>query len=127
MIVLLVLLDRKADLGEKIPDVDVLDQSAPKPAPPYAVILHNDDSNTMEFVVSVLRKVFKYSIAKSWWLMLSIHFKGKGIIWSGSEKEAREKAQQVIAMGPDPSLFAKFRRAGPLTVTVEQLPGDDNS
>ena len=38
--------------------------------PPYAVVLHNDDVNTMEFVVSVLRKVFGYSVPKCADLMM---------------------------------------------------------
>ena len=41
--------------------------------PPYAVILHNDDLNGMDFVVGVLRKVFGYTVPKCFELMLEAH------------------------------------------------------
>ena len=44
--------------------------------PPYAVILHNDDHNGMDFVIMVLRKVFGYTVEKCVELMLEAHEKG---------------------------------------------------
>ena len=45
--------------------------------PPYAVILHNDDSNTMDFVILVLQKVFGYTVEKCVKLMLEAHETGR--------------------------------------------------
>ena len=84
--------------------------------PPYAVVLHNDDKNTMEFVVSVLRKVFGYTVEKCVELMLEAHQKGKAAVWVGAMEVAELKADQIRSCGPDP-----FVKSGghPLGVSVE--------
>src|SRR5688572_20474238 len=85
--------------------------------PPFAVLLHNDDVNTMEFVVAVLRKVFGYTIEKCVELMLEAHTKGRVVVWTGPLELAELKADQIISCGADPDR----REAGaqPLRVTVE--------
>lgn len=45
--------------------------------PPYAVILHNDDINTFEFVIGVLQKVFGYDLLKAVVLTTQAHFAGR--------------------------------------------------
>src|SRR5580658_4356939 len=85
--------------------------------PPYAVLLHNDDVNTMDFVVIVLRKVFGYTVEKCVTLMMEAHNKGKAVIWSGVREVAELKADQIVGCGADPDR-AKVG-AEPLRVTVE--------
>jgi ATP-dependent Clp protease adaptor protein ClpS len=84
---------------------------------PYAVILHNDDINTMDFVVAVLQKVFSYRLEKCMTLMMEAHDTGRTIVWVGPLEVAELKADQIIGCGPDPSQSA--RKAEPLRVTVE--------
>lgn len=86
----------------------------------YAVILHNDSLNTMEYVVGVLRKVFHYGRTKAIWLMLKAHVSGKSIVWSGSLEVAEWKAEQLKSCGPDPVM--RCHGAAALHVTVEALP-----
>ncbi len=84
--------------------------------PPYAVILHNDDTNTTDFVVMVLRKVFGYSVEKCVKLMLEAHERGKAVVWIGALEVAELKADQIRSCGADPGA----KKSGhPLTVTVE--------
>jgi ATP-dependent Clp protease adaptor protein ClpS len=85
--------------------------------PPYAVILHNDDINTMEFVVAVLRKVFGYTVERCVELMLEAHQKGRSAVWIGPLEVAELKADQITSCGPDPLRITDG--AGPLAVTVE--------
>ncbi len=97
------------------------DAARPKRQPPYAVILHNDPINTIGFVVTVIRKVFRYGGGKAFWLTLRAHVGGRSIVWTGSLEVAELKAQQVRACGPDPSMLDHGAR--PLKTTIEPLPG----
>ncbi len=85
--------------------------------PPYAVILHNDDLNGMEFVVTVLRQVFGYTVEKCVELMLEAHEKGRAAVWVGALEVAELKADQIRSCGPDPE--QKKKGAQPLGVSVE--------
>lgn len=91
-----------------------------KRQPPYAVVLHNDDLNTFEFVIGVLRKVFHYDEAQAKQLTMAAHRQGRSIVWSGQLEIAELKADQIRSCGPDPE--TKARGALVLRVTVEPLP-----
>jgi ATP-dependent Clp protease adaptor protein ClpS len=91
-----------------------------KPLPPYVVVLHNDDLNTVDFVISVLRKVFNYDRPKAVQLTFQAHHAGRAPVWTGNLEVAELRADQIRSCGPDPVM--KSRGAGVLRVTVEPLP-----
>ena len=88
--------------------------------PPYSVVLHNDDINGFDFVVGVLRKVFRYAEPQAHLLTLEAHKSGRSIVWTGALEVAEFKADQVRSCGPDPNM--KSRGATSLGVTVEPAP-----
>ena len=90
-----------------------------KRQPPYAVILHNDDINTCEFVIGVLMKVFGYGVEKCVQLMLEAHNNSRSVVWSGSLEVAELKADQIHSCGPDPDM--KDKGAEPLRVSLEPM------
>lgn len=90
-----------------------------KRQPPYAVVLHNDDLNTFEFVVDVLRKVFSFPLEKAVLHTLEAHEKERSVVWTGALEIAELKADQIHSCGADPATAAKG--AEPLRVTVEPL------
>lgn len=96
------------------------EKTKPKRQPLYGVILHNDDLNSFDYVISVLRKVFHYDRPKARKLTLEAHEKGRSIVWSGQLEHAELKADQIRSCGPDP--YMKARGALALKVTVEPLP-----
>lgn len=57
----------------------------------YAVLLHNDDYTTMEFVVMVLMQAFHHSEPKAAQIMLQVHQKGVGVagVYTYEVAEAR--------------------------------------
>lgn len=102
------------------PAVVPREQTETRRQPPYAVVLHNDDINGMDFVVGVLRKVFNYGRVRAVWLMLKAHVTGRAIVWTGSLEVAELKADQLRSCGSDPNM--KHRGAPPLGVSIEPLP-----
>jgi ATP-dependent Clp protease adaptor protein ClpS len=93
------------------------EQSSTKQLPPYAVILHNDDFNTFDFVIGVIMKVFHYPVEKAIAHTLEAHQSGRSIVWSGSKEVAELKAEQIHSCGADPK--ARERGAQPLQVSIE--------
>jgi ATP-dependent Clp protease adaptor protein ClpS len=85
--------------------------------PPYAVILHNDDINTMDWVIVVLIKVFGYAVEKCFELMIKAHESGQSVVWVGPLEVAELKADQIHSCGPDPTRIDAG--AQPLRVTLE--------
>jgi ATP-dependent Clp protease adaptor protein ClpS len=102
---------------EVIPETETDTETKTRRQPPYAVILHNDDINSMDFVVSVLRKVFGYTVEKCVDLMIEAHEKGRSVVWIGAREVAELKADQIHSCGADP--VAKQKGAQPLGVSVE--------
>lgn len=79
----------------------------------FAVVLHNDDFTTMEFVVEVLMKVFYKSMQEAEMLMLAVHHSGHARIGSYSYDIACTKAARATEMA---------RAEGfPLRITVEEV------
>jgi ATP-dependent Clp protease adaptor protein ClpS len=103
-----------------LPDTDTDNETRTKRQPPYAVILHNDDVNTMDFVIEVLQKVFGYPVEKCFTLMIEAHEKGRAVVWIGALEVAELKADQIHSCGPDPN--QKSKGAEPLRVSVEPAP-----
>src|SRR6266550_526869 len=88
-------------LPDVLPESDTETQT--RRQPPFAVILHNDDHNGMDFVVMVLRKVFGYTVEKCVELMLEAHEKGRSVVWVGALELAELKADQIHSCGADPA------------------------
>jgi ATP-dependent Clp protease adaptor protein ClpS len=104
-------------MSSAVPLPETESETKTRRQPPYAVILHNDDLNGMDFVIEVLRKVFGYEPEKCFELMMEAHEKGRVVVWVGSLEVAELKADQIHSCGPDPR--AKEKGAQPLGVSVE--------
>lgn len=80
----------------------------------YKVILHNDDTTTMDFVILVLTQIFHRTVEEAIEVTIYIHHNGQGIAGSPYTHEvAEEKTLETIS----------FARANgfPLTATFEEL------
>ena len=117
--------NREADVETAEPEAprkhaDPRAESKNRRQPPYAVILHNDHLNSMDFVIESLIAVFGYSSTKCFMLTLQAHAGGRSLIWSGMKEHAEFKAEQLKSRGADPE--AKASGAKPLKVTIEPMP-----
>ena len=119
------------DAGVAVMEPQVVVKPKPKPAkpdpetkkkrqPPYAVILHNDDDHTFQYVIDLLMKLFAYPLEKAFVLTTQVHTQGKSIVWSGTLELAELKRDQVRGFGPD--FYATKKVEFPLGVTIEPLP-----
>ena len=69
--------------------------------PRFKVLLHNDDFTPMEFVVSVLEKVFGKSPAAATQIMLQIHRGGLGVAGVYAREVAETKVATVHSLAED--------------------------
>ncbi|MEC7120259.1 MAG: ATP-dependent Clp protease adapter ClpS [Pseudomonadota bacterium] len=83
-------------------DADAESDSEVMTAPPalerpplYAVILFNDDYTPMEFVIEVLQQYFGLDLDRATEVMLTVHYRGKGVAGVYPRDIAETKAQQV--------------------------------
>lgn len=95
-------------------------QAKKKKQPRYAVILHNDDDHTFQYVIDMLMKIFAYPLEKAFVLTNQVHTQGKSMVWSGPLELAELKRDQVRSFGPD--FYAVKKVEYPLGVTIEPLP-----
>ena len=79
----------------------------------FKVLLHNDDYTTMDFVVRVLKEVFRKPEPEALQIMLNVHHKGVGVCGVYTVEVAETKVSLVESMS---------RQAGyPLRSTIEEV------
>ena len=80
--------------------------------PKYCVILLNDDSTPMDFVINICQTIFNKTKPKAEAITLEVHKKGKGVAGIYSYEVAEQKCVETVT---------EARRNGfPLDVTLEK-------
>lgn len=93
-----------------VEEVTKIDTDIPNPGK-YKVVIKNDDSTPMDFVIALLMSVFKHNEENSKRIMLQIHHEGAGIAGVYSFEVAEQK-------GIEGTLLAR-QHGWPLQITVE--------
>lgn len=94
------------------PDVEEETDVREKLAPLWRVICHDDPITTMDFVVEVLRSVFKLPQPRAVELMLRVHHTGAAVVGRYPEEAARRRVTRATGLA---------RAKGyPLTFTIEK-------
>ena len=70
-------------------------QKKTQPPPMYKVMLNNDDSTPMEFVIDVLCRFFNMDGDKANQIMLTVHYRGKAVCGVFTAEIAETKVLQV--------------------------------
>lgn len=77
----------------------------------FAVVFHNDDYTTQEFVVMVLMQLFHKSVTEATQIMLQVHHKGAGVVGTYSREVAETKVDQTTELARE--------HGHPLKATIE--------
>ena len=101
-------------MGKQHQEGSVLEAKRSKLAPPplYTVVLLNDDSTPMDFVVLVLQKFFSMDRERAMQIMLKVHMEGRGVCGVYPRDIAATKVEQV-------STFARENQH-PLACVMEE-------
>jgi ATP-dependent Clp protease adaptor protein ClpS len=75
--------------------VQTAEREALKTPPLWRVVLHNDDYTSQDFVVMVLRTVFRKPEPEAVRIMMAVHKAGRGVAGVYSYDIAETKLQQV--------------------------------
>ena len=78
----------------------------------YHVIMLNDDTTPMDFVISVLTQVFNKDVETAKQIMIEIHNKGRGVAGAYSFEVAEQKCAETTTISR--------RNNYPLEVTIEE-------
>ncbi|WP_169974262.1 ATP-dependent Clp protease adaptor ClpS [Tautonia rosea] len=115
-----------------VADPIVTTKTAPKPQehaenetetrrqPPYNVIILNDEEHTFDYVIELLCKLFRHSLATAQELTWRIHLTGRAVVLTTHKELAELKRDQVLSYGPDPRMSVS---KGPLDCFIEPAPG----
>lgn len=79
--------------------------------PPVHVIIHNDDVTPMDFVVTVLVRIFDLTMPDAEYVMLTAHLTGKALVATLPRSEAQKKVGKAH--------FAASLEGYPLHFTIE--------
>jgi len=93
-------------------------QSKPRQAPLYNIVLWNDDYHTYEYVIAMLQRLFGYTHEQGYQMAEAVDTLGKVIVYTGAYEHAEFKRDQIQAFGADPvltesigSMFATLEKA----------------
>jgi ATP-dependent Clp protease adaptor protein ClpS len=86
-------------------------EQPPRLAPRYKVLIHNDDSTPMDFVILVLQDIFKKEMNDAFEIMLTAHHTGLALVCVLPLEEAELRIEQAHSMARP--------RKYPLTFTCE--------
>tara|TARA_B100001057_G_C22482342_1_gene806944 strand:- start:128 stop:427 length:300 start_codon:yes stop_codon:yes gene_type:complete len=78
----------------------------------YHVIMLNDDTTPMDFVISIIVQVFNKQVEEAKEIMIEIHNKGREVVGSYSFEVAEQKCVETTTIAR--------RNNYPLEVTIEE-------
>lgn len=64
----------------------------------YKVVMLNDDSTPMEWVVSLLTEIFKHSVSSAEKIMLTIHSEGSAVVGIYTFEIAEQKSVEAMTL-----------------------------
>ena len=88
-------------LGNKMSTEVIIDEKIKKETQKpsdYNVIMLNDDSTPMEWVIELLQEIYRHSSATAQELMLKIHNDGSAVVGTYKYEIAEQKAMESVSV-----------------------------
>jgi len=86
------------EVAVPVRQVEPVEETKPLVAPPWNVIVHDDDVTTMEFVVWLLVSLFGRALDEAVALMLEVHATGAAVVCACSQERAELYVEQVVSL-----------------------------
>ena len=99
------------DITQDIKIDEKISQKIEEPSK-YKVVMLNDDSTPMEWVIEILKLIFKHSQETAEKITLTIHNEGSGIVGVYSYEIAEQKTTEAVT--------ASRERGFPLVIKMEK-------
>lgn len=93
----------------------------PKRQPRYQVILWNDNDHSYEYVMMMMKELFRLPLEKGFQVAKEVDSSGRAICMTTTRELAELKRDQIHAYGKD-SMIARCK--GSMSATIEPVPGD---
>lgn len=100
------------------PKVDKKNRNKPKKQPRYNVILWDDSDHSYDYVVRMMKTVFRHEIEKGFQIAKEVDSSGKAIVLTTTMEHAELKRDQVHAFGKD-DLIPRCK--GSMSATIEPV------
>ena len=93
-------------------------RAKPKQQPRYNVILWNDDEHSYQYVVLMMKEIFRYSIEKGYQIATEVDKSGRSICLTTTMEHAELKRDQIHSFGKD-GLIPRCK--GSMSATIEPM------
>lgn len=105
-----------------LPVIEKQQRRKPKRQPRYNVILWNDDDHTYEYVMMMMKELFRFPIEQGFKVAKEVDSSGRAICLTTTREHAELKRDQIHAYGKD-SLLPRCK--GSMSASIEPVPSDD--
>ncbi|MCC9600243.1 ATP-dependent Clp protease adaptor ClpS [Stieleria sp. JC731] len=102
------------------PTTKKTNKTKPKRQPMYNVILWDDSDHSYNYVVMMMRKLFRHPVEKGFEIATEVDFKGKAICLTTTLEHAELKRDQIHGFGKD-DLIPRCK--GSMSATIEPVEG----
>lgn len=92
----------------------------PKRQPRYNVILWDDTDHSYDYVINMMKAVFRYPIEKGYQIAKEVDSSGRAICLTTTLEHAELKQEQIHSFGKDELID---RCKGSMSATIEPVPG----
>ncbi|MCC9642555.1 ATP-dependent Clp protease adaptor ClpS [Rhodopirellula sp. JC740] len=105
---------------EVAPEEQQRSDRKPKRQPPYHVILWDDTDHSYDYVISMMKQLFRMPIEKGYQIAKEVDKSGRAICMTTTLELAELKRDQIHAFGKDERLD---RCKGSMSATIEPARG----